>query len=105
MAYTAKQNLLIRALLAIDAKTGAWEKGDGPDGAAYTSAQYNAAKASGHACQNCAFFKAPTGCAIVRGQIEREGICRLNVISSEKLTKKPQPIAGVPRRRIDGETL
>ena len=101
MAISARQNLMARAYLAIAAKVGPWEKGNGAEGAAYVPASLNSAKAAGFACHNCVFWKAPKGCAIVKGEIEREAICRLHVISDERLVR-----AGVrptPRGRVQGD--
>ena len=107
MAYTAKQNLFMRAMLAVATKTGVWDKGNGPDGAGYTSAALNAGRAFGRACHNCAFFRTPTGCAIVKGPVEREGLCRFNVIPADRLaSNQPQSVAGLARRgRMQGETV
>ena len=107
MAYTAKQNLFMRAMLAVVAKTGVWEKTNGPDGAGYTSATLNAGKTAGRACHNCAFFRTPNGCSIVRGPIERDGVCRFNVIAAERVTHpQVQSVAGLARRgRMQGETV
>lgn len=102
MAYSARQNLTIRAFLAIASKLGPWSKTADAEGAAYVEESINVAKAQGFTCRNCAFFKTPNGCAIVKGPIQPQGLCRLRVISAERLTL---PLSGSPRRRIQGETL
>lgn len=107
MAYTAKQNLFMRAMLAVVAKTGVWDKTNGPDGAGYTSASLNAGRESGRACHNCAFFRTPNGCAVVKGPVEREGTCRFSIIAVERLVRpQSQSVAGLVRRgRMQGETV
>lgn len=102
MAYTARQNLMIRTFLAIAAKVGPWSKGHDAEGACYADENLNAAKAQGFMCRNCAFWRAPSGCAIVKGSVQAQGLCRLYVIQADRVTK---PLAGNPRRRIQGETL
>lgn len=92
---------MARAYLAIAAKVGPWDKGSGSEGAAYSPASLNNAKAQGFACHNCVFWRAPKGCQIVKGEIEREGLCRLVVIPQDRLKQ-----AGVRPRvgaRIQGE--
>lgn len=107
--YTARQNLLIRSLLAIASKVGAWSRGADSEGAAYVDEAINAAKANGFACRNCAFWKPPNGCAIVKGPIQPGGLCRLHVIPAARLGQQPTPkaksVSGLPRGRIQGETL
>ena len=103
MAYSARQNLMIRTFLAIAAKVGPWSKAHDSEGACYADEAMNASKASGFVCRNCAFFKAPNGCAIVKGAIQPLGVCRLHVIAQERLGQ-PRPLAG-HRGRIQGETL
>lgn len=105
MAYSARQTLMIRSFLAIAAKVGAWSKDAGSEGAGYLAPPNNNAKAAGFRCDNCAFFKTPNGCAIVKGNIEREGVCRLHVVQQERLVR-PQSVAGMARRgRVQGETV
>jgi hypothetical protein len=106
MVYSPRQNLLIRASLAIVAKVGPWPQGHEADGAAYIPAAANPAKAQGFVCHNCAYWKPTGGCSIVKGKIEPQGICRLHVISQERLVRKPESApARRVRSRIDGETL
>lgn len=88
MSYTARQNLLIRAYLAIAAKVGAFSRDVGSEGAAYVPAATNNGAPRGFKCENCAFWRAPNKCGIVKGAVERHGICRLNVIPQERLVQQ-----------------
>ena len=105
MAYTARQNLVIRSFLAIASKLGPWAKGHDAEGAFYVDDTINGAKAQGFACRNCAFWKAPNGCAIVKGAIQPQVLCRLHVIPQERIVRSTDALAASPRRRIQGETL
>lgn len=108
MAYSARQNLMIRAFLAIAAKVGQWSKDAGSEGAGYLAPLVNNARAAGFVCSNCAFFKTPNGCAIVKGPIDREGVCRLHIIPQSRLVplSRGQSVAGLARRgRLQGETV
>lgn len=91
MTYTARQNLLIRAFLAIAAKVGAFARDAGSEGAGYVPAVQNTGAENGFKCENCAFFRTPNKCGIVKGAVERDGICRLHVIPQAKLV---QPMLG-----------
>lgn len=88
MTYTARQNLMIRAFLAIVAKTGAFAKDAGSEGAGYFPASQNTGAANGFKCENCAFFRTPNKCSIVKGAVERRGVCRLYVIPQERLARQ-----------------
>jgi hypothetical protein len=103
--YSARQNLLIRSLLAISSKLGQWSRTADSEGAAYVEEALNAAKAGGFACRNCAFWKAPNGCAIVKGPVQPQGLCRFHVIPAARLAQPSKPVSGLPRSRISGETL
>jgi hypothetical protein len=98
MAYTARQDLMIRAYLAIVAKLGPFTRDAGSEGAGYVEAVKNTGAPTGFKCENCAFFRAPKGCAIMRGPVERAGVCRLYVIPQEKL-KAPEP-AKAPQKPL-----
>lgn len=102
MAYSARQNLLIRSFLAIAAKVGPWAKNHDAEGACYVDENLNAAKVQGFNCRNCAFWKTPNGCAIVKGPIQPQGLCRLHVIQPERVSK---PQGQRLRGRISGETF
>ncbi len=106
MALTARQDLMVRSQLAIAAKLGPWAKDAGAEGAAYVSATVNPNGAAGLKCENCLFFRAPTHCNIVKGQIERGALCRLYVIPQEKLgpkkVEKPVAVSAAPRNRFEG---
>lgn len=102
MSFTPRQNLMVRAYLAIAAKVGAWPKNHGGDGSSYVGEAANPAKAQGFACRNCAFFTPPAACAIVKGSVEPGALCRLHVIPQERLVALG---ASKPRARIQGETL
>ena len=90
MTYTARQDLLIRSLLAITAKVGQFTRDAGSEGAGYVEAAKNTGAGTGFRCENCAFFRAPKGCVIMRGPVERLGVCRLYVIPQERLVTKPK---------------
>ena len=99
---------MIRTFLAIAAKVGAWSKAHDSEGACYADETLNVSRTSGFVCHNCAFWKAPNGCAIVKGAIHPQGICRLHVIPQERIGRKAESVSAAPRRprgRIDGETL
>lgn len=99
--YSARQNLLIRAFLAIVAKVGAFTKDAGADGAGYIQAAKNTGSDNGFRCENCAFWRAGGKCSIVKGAIEQQGICRLHVIPQSRLVAS-QPIAsGLGRFRVE----
>lgn len=100
--YSARHNLLIRSLLAIATKVGPWTKARDADGAAYIEEALNAGQSQGLVCRNCAFWKAPNGCAIVKGPIQAQGLCRLHVIQPERIVR---PSSSRLRGRISGETL
>lgn len=91
MAYTARQDLLIRSLLAITAKLGQFSRDAGSEGAGYVLAQANYGAPVGFRCENCAFFRAPKSCMIMKGPVERGGVCRLYVVPQDKLVQKPPP--------------
>jgi hypothetical protein len=98
MAYTARQNLMIRSYLLIAAKLGGWSKSMGGDGARYISPAQNAGRSDGLVCRNCAFFKGPDGCAVVKGAVAPEGLCKLWVIDDAHLasSKGDGKMAGRP---------
>lgn len=87
MTYTARQNLMIRAYLAIAAKMGPFARDSGSEGAGYVAAATNPGAAHGFRCENCAFFRTPSKCAIVKGPVERAGVCKLYVIPQERLVQ------------------
>ena len=97
---------MVRSFLAIATKIGPWGKDTGSEGAAYVSSSVNPNGSAGLKCENCVFFRAPTACNIVRGQIDRGGICRLYVIPQDKLgPKKPaktEAVSAAPRPRLEG---
>jgi hypothetical protein len=102
MAYTARQDLMIRAYLAIVAKLGPFARDAGSEGAGYVDSSLNTGAPKGFRCENCAFFRAPKACGIMRGPVDRSGVCRLYVIQQDRLKKTP--LAASPRQRIDGST-
>ena len=87
MTYTARQNLMIRAYLAIVAKVGPFARDSGSEGAGYVAADKNAGAARGYRCENCAFFRTPNKCAVMKGPVERHGVCKLYVIPQERLVQ------------------
>jgi hypothetical protein len=101
MTYTARQNLLIRALLAISAKTGPFSKDAGSEGAGYVPAVKNTGADNGFKCENCAFWRAGGKCSIVKGAVEQHGICRLYVIPQERLVASQPITAGLGRIHVE----
>ena len=95
MVYTARQDLMLRSLLAITAKVGQFTRDAGSEGAGYVEASKNTGAPTGFRCENCAFFRGPKACVIMRGPVERSGVCRLYVIPQERLTTKPKPLGRV----------
>lgn len=85
MTYSPRQNLMIRTLLAVVAKVGGFARDAGSEGAGYVTAAKNTGAASGFKCGNCAFFRGRNGCAIVRGEVQADGVCRLYVIPQDRL--------------------
>ena len=83
---TARQNLLIRAQLAIVAKVGPWDRGVEGDGAGYVGPTDNGGFERGFACGNCMFWKPEGRCAIVKGRVDEAGLCRFHVIQDDRLT-------------------
>jgi hypothetical protein len=102
MAFTARQDLMIRAYLAIVAKVGLFTKDAGSEGAGYVDSSLNTGAQLGFKCENCAFFRGPKACSIMRGAVDRSGVCRLYVIQQERL--KQVPLSAAPRRRVTGNT-
>lgn len=76
---------MIRALMTIVAKVGLFARDAGSEGAGYVEASKNTAAAAGFKCENCAFWRAPNGCQVVKGKIERAGVCRLHIVPQERL--------------------
>jgi hypothetical protein len=89
MPLTARQNLVARSYIAISAKLGPWLKDKTTEGAYYIESSLNGAKDKGAVCANCVFWKAPNKCVIVKGAIERDGICKMNVIPNDRLKDEP----------------
>lgn len=102
MAFTARQDLMIRAYLAIVAKLGPFSRDAGSEGAGYVDASLNTGAQLGFKCENCAFFRGPKACSIMKGPVDRSGVCRLYVIQQERLKKVP--LSASPRRRVEGNT-
>lgn len=61
---------------------GEFDQSSGPDGAHYVAE--SPFKAAGLACQNCVFYRGPRGCALVSGDIDPNGVCKLWVIPGVK---------------------
>ena len=102
MAFTARQDLMIRAYLAIVAKVGLFTRDAGSEGAGYVDASLNTGALLGFKCENCAFFRGPKACSIMKGPVDRSGVCRLYVIQQDRL--KNVPLSASPRRRVEGRT-
>lgn len=89
MALSARQDLLVRALLAVTAKMGQFSRDAGSEGAGYVVASANYGAPQGFRCENCAFFRGPKACLVVKGIVDRGGICRFYVIPQDRLVRKP----------------
>lgn len=98
MTYSPRQNLMIRALMAIVAKVGGFARDAGSEGAGYVEGAKNTGATAGFRCENCAFWRPPAGCSIVRGKVERAGVCRLYVIPQERL------VAGAVENAVGNKT-
>ena len=96
MAYTPRQNLLIRAYLFTVSKVGKWMKGHGPDGAGYISARENNGADAGLRCENCAFWRGQQACSIVNGQVEPRGFCHLGIVDPDRMAMRGK-VMGVER--------
>lgn len=96
MGLSARQDLLARSLLAVVAKVGPFSKDPGSEGAGYVPASQNAGARFGFRCEGCVFFRAPKACMVVKGVVDRAGVCRLYVIPQEKLGKPPVAGDGKP---------
>ena len=99
MSLTARQNLMVRSSLAIVAKLGPWERGVQANGAGYVEGSANDGFEQGFACGNCVFMQGEDRCAIVRGKVAEDGLCRLHVIPNDRLTLRTPKALG----RVVGE--
>lgn len=82
-------------------KFGAWDKGVGGNGAHYVDESPFAEQ--GMICANCVFYEGGGGCEIVSGDIAPNGICKLWIISEEKMSGDSEPeeeAASVEQRQI-----
>lgn len=99
MAYSARQNLVIRTQLAIASKVGPWTKAHDTEGACYVDEPQNPHRGTGMKCANCAFWRAPAGCSIVKGAVQPGGLCRLRVVAQDRLGERRESVSG----RVVGE--
>ena len=97
---TARQNLMVRSSLAIVQKVGPWGRGVEADGAGYIEGKQNTGFDQGFACGNCFFMQPGHRCAIVKGRIEEDGLCRLHVIPNDRLTLAGA-LSAMPKGRIE----
>jgi HK97 family phage prohead protease len=63
---------------------GAWDKGVGGNGSHYV--EQSPFAEDGMICANCVFYEGGGGCEIVSGDIAPNGICKLWIISEEKVS-------------------
>jgi len=73
-----RQREMVDCYSDIEETFGAFDQSIGPDGAHYAPVSPFASE--GLLCQNCVFYRGPRGCAIVSGDIDPNGICKLWVI-------------------------
>lgn len=99
MTLTARQNLMVRSALAIVQKVGPWDRGVEANGAGYIDGSRNEGFDQGFACGNCVFMQGEDRCAIVKGKVAEDGLCRLHVIPSDRLTLRGAKTLG----RVVGE--
>ena len=85
MPYTEKQIITADSYNMIVTRFGPFEKDDDANGCDYRDASMNE-NHGGKCCAECIFFRG-TGCAIVNGEIDSMGICRLWIISEDRLTE------------------
>lgn len=85
MPYTEKQIITADSYNMIVTRFGPFEKDDDANGCDYRDASMNQ-NHGGKCCMECIFFRG-TGCAIVNGEIDSMGICRLWIISEDRLTE------------------
>jgi hypothetical protein len=97
---TARQNLMVRSSLAIVQKVGPWGRGIEADGAGYIDGKQNDGFDQGFACGNCVFMQPGHRCAIIKGRIEEDGLCRLHVIPNDRLTLRGA-LSALPKGRIE----
>jgi len=80
---------------------GAWDQGIGGNGAHYV--EQSPFAEDGMICANCVFYEGGGGCEIVSGDIAPNGICKLWIISEEKMSGESEPeeeVASVEQRQI-----
>jgi hypothetical protein len=99
MALATRQNLMVRSALAIVQKVGPWDRGVEANGAGYIDGSRNDGFDQGFACGNCVFMQGEDRCAIVKGKIAEDGLCRLHVIPNDRLTLREPKALG----RVVGE--
>lgn len=94
---TARQKMLAEKIEKVAETFGRFDQSIGPDGAHYIPASENPWVEEGMACSNCVAFRGGGACEWVRGEIEPEALCKLWVISADKLAGvEPQPLPDYP---------
>lgn len=93
----SRQTSMMHALLRIRDSLGLWDQGVGSDGAHYIFQSDNVFKDMGLKCGNCIFYRDPASCDIVRGIIQHNGLCKLNIIPEGVIDPDPDTVDEVPR--------
>lgn len=90
---TPRQRKLAAKYEWITETFGRFDQSIGPDGAHYIAADKNPWVEEGMACGNCVAFRGGGACEWVKGEIEPEALCKLWVISADKLAGVEAPPA------------
>lgn len=99
---TPRQKALAEKYEKVTEHFGRFDQSIGPDGAHYMAASDNPFIEEGMACQNCVAFRGGGACEWVSGEIEPEALCKLWVISADKLSGvEPQPVPDYPTESDD----
>ena len=83
--YSQRQTVQYEGYLEIVDAYGQWTQDAGNDGAHYFRGEDNPFMDEGIACENCVYFLPPSGCRIVSGAIDSEGLCKLWIIPEDRL--------------------
>jgi uncharacterized coiled-coil protein SlyX len=88
---STRQQILVYDLISIVEVLGQFGKGTDSEGSHYAPAEANPFKSQGLVCKNCAFYSEDSeACAIVKGNIEPEAICKFWVIENSDLGLSPE---------------
>lgn len=97
-----RQKMLAEKIEKVAETFGRFDQSIGPEGAHYIAASDNPWVEEGMACQNCVAFRGGGACEWVSGEIEPEALCKLWVISADKLVGvEPTPVTDYPAESED----